>query len=389
MSRYQFLVVGAGFFGATIARQLQDAGKTCLVIDKNPFMGGMSYDELQEGIYVGKAGGHILHTHDDKIWQFLSQFGEIEPFINKPKVLSQNKVYSFPINMMTLHQLWNVVTPAEARKKLDEVRIPCEHPRNFEEWALSMVGREIYEKFLYNYTIKQWMKPPSELPVSIIQRLPIRLTYDENYFTTKYQGMPKEGYTNLVKNMLAGIKVELGLDFYSLSNWQDYADHLIYTGPMDRFFSYEFGELEYHTLRFEYKTYFGDFQGNAVFNHVDLDVPYIRTVEHKHFRPTQQKHYSVESDAPTVVSYDYPVAFKDHPEPYYPIRDARNSALYDKYKTLAKTLKNVTFGGRLGTYNYLDIDGAVAQAMSCAKRITAQGNILCSENHPQTECHAS
>lgn len=373
--KYDYLIVGAGFFGATFARRMFDAGKKCLVIDKNPHIAGAAFDKSQEGIMVSQYGAHILHTHSDEIWNFLNRFSPIDPFINKPKVLHNNKVFSFPINMMTLHQIWGVVTPAEALEKLNSVRVPCSNPRNFEEWALDKVGKELYEMFIYHYTKKQWLKEPRELPSSIIARLPIRLTYEENYFTTKYQGMPRYGYTELVKNMLDGIDVEVGVDFFEKlsKDWRSIAKHLIYTGPVDKFFDYERGELEYNTLRFEHKIYKGDFQGNAVFNYTDSSVPYIRTVEHKHFYNNNSlKHYSTEKcqESNTVVSYDYPVPFKENPEPYYPIRDEYNSALYAKYYEIKKQYyKDVTFGGRLGEYKYLDIDQSVASAYTKAERL--------------------
>lgn len=370
-TKYDVLIVGAGFFGASFARVAADLGKKCLVIDKNSHVAGAAHDEKMDNIIVSKAGAHILHSHDDKIWEFLNQFATIEPFINKPKVLSENKVYSFPINMMTLHQLWGVVTPKEAREKLNKVRIPCKNPKNFEEWALSMIGEELYTKFVYNYTKKQYMKEPKELPSSIIQRLPIRLTYEENYFTTKYQGMPKEGFTKMVENMLSGIDIELGVDFFNLSDWKKYAKQLIYTGPIDKFFNYEFGKLEYHTLRFEYEKHYGDYQGNAVFNHVDANTPYIRSIEHKHFRSSQPKHYNpkAQNNEPTIVSYDYPVPFKEHPEPYYPLRDKQNSDLYSKYFNLKKNYPNILFGGRLGEFKYYDLDQSASSAISKAKKL--------------------
>ena len=366
MTKYQYLIVGAGFFGSTIARKLTDAGKKCLVIDKLPHIAGTAYDKKWDnGIIVAEYGAHILHTNSDEIWHFLNQFSEITPFINKPKVLSGDKVYSFPINMMTLHQLWGVITPEQARQKLLSVRIPCEHPRNLEEWILDQVGTELYEKFIYGYTKKQWMKEPRELPSSIIQRLPIRLTYEENYFTTKYQGIPKEGYTKLIENMLDGIEVRLETDFFKIDNWQDLANHLIYSGPVDKFFNYEYGPLEYNTLRFEHKKYQGDFQGNAVFNHVDENIPYLRSVEHKHFYKHIPKHDTLifGRHEQTIVSYDHPISFLDHPEPYYPIRDSKNSLIYEKYKKLVNLKSNISIGGRLGSYVYCDIDQTIASAM--------------------------
>ena len=368
MQKYDFLIVGAGFFGSTFARKATDAGKKCLVIDKNDHVAGATYDrKWDNGIIVSEYGAHIFHTQSEDVWSFINRFSNIIPFVNKPKVVSGKNVYSFPINMMTLHQLWGVVTPAEAMQKLNEVRIPCENPRNFEEWILDRVGKQLYEMFFYGYTKKQWMKEPSELPASIIQRLPIRLTYDENYFSTKYQGMPEMGYAATIRNMLDGIKTELGTDFFAMkNNWRDYAKHLIYTGPIDKFYDYEYGCLEYNTLKFEHKIFYGDYQGNAVFNHVDLQTPYLRSIEHKHFHSSGPKHYDYKNtEKPeTVVSYDIPISFKDHPEPYYPIRDEQNSALYNRYSNLLVNSRDVTFGGRLGEYKYLDIDQTIASALT-------------------------
>lgn len=368
---YDILIVGAGFFGATFARKMTDAGKKCLVIEKSPHVAGAAYDKKWDnGIIVAEYGAHILHSHSKEIWDFLSRFSEIEPFINKPKVLSENLVYSFPINMMTLHQLWGVVTPKEAKEKLDSVKVPCNNPRNFEEWALDKIGKELYYKFIYGYTKKQWMKEPSQLPSSIIQRLPIRLTYEENYFSTKYQGIPKLGYTKLIENMLDGIDVRLETDFFKIrDDWKNLARHLIYTGPVDKFFDYQYGELEYNTLRFEHKLHKGDYQGNAVFNHVDLKTPYLRSIEHKHFYKNYSKHQLSIDESDSVITFDHPISFKDHPEPYYPIRDDLNSNLYAKYFELKKSMPEVTFGGRLGEYKYLDIDQSVASAISKAEKL--------------------
>lgn len=372
--KYDVMVVGAGFFGATFARKMTDAGKRCLVIDRLPHVAGASFDrKWDNGIIVGEYGAHIFHTQSEEVWEFINRFGTMENFINKPKVLSGGRVYSFPINMMTLHQLWGVVTPAEAWAKIQSVRVPCENPRNFEEWILDKVGRELYEMFFYGYTRKQWLKEPSELPASIIQRLPIRLTYEENYFTTKYQAMPKDGYGDLVSNMLEGIDVHLGVDFFDLrDDWRKNAHMLVYTGPVDKYYGYQHGRLEYNTLRFEHKTYQGDFQGNAVFNHVDLGVPHLRTIECKHFHDKRlAKHYDPKSvdSGDTVVTYDIPISFKDHPEPYYPIRDDRNSEIYNRYMDIKKGEPEVIFGGRLGEYKYLDIDQTIASALTKAKNL--------------------
>lgn len=366
--KYDFLIVGAGFFGATAARILTNQGKKCLVIDKNSHLAGASHDFTKDQIIVSSYGAHIFHTNSEKIWEFVNLFGRFEPFINKPKVLSGNKVYSFPINMMTLHQLWGVITPKDALQKLKEIRIPCENPRNFEEWALDKIGKEIYEKFIYGYTKKQWMKEPSELPTSIIQRLPIRLTYEENYFTTKYQAMPQEGYTKIIENMLDGIEVKLETDFFNL-DWKKYANNLIYSGPVDKLFQYEYGKLEFNTLKFVHQEFTGDYQGNAVFNHTDITTPYLRSVEHKHFKHNHLKHYTQNPEQEkTIITYDYPISFEENPEPYYPIRNEKNILIYEKYLNTAKK-QNIHLGGRLGLYVYCDIDQTIASAMTLCEKL--------------------
>jgi UDP-galactopyranose mutase len=369
MKKYDFLIVGAGFFGSTFARIATDNGKKCLVIDKKPHLAGAAHDSVINNQIVSSYGAHIFHTHSEEIWNFVNKYCTMETFVNKPKVLSNNKVFSFPLNMMTFHQLWGVVTPNEALQKLKEVRIKCDNPRNFEEWALDKIGKELYELFIYGYTKKQWLKEPSLLPSSIIQRLPIRLTYEENYFTTKYQSVPKEGYTKLVENMLDGIDVKLEEDFFKL-DWEKIAKHLVYSGEVDSFFKHKYGNLEYNTMKFEHKTFKGDYQGNAVFNHVDLNVPYLRSIEYKHFKNSYLKHYNIdEKDDDTIVSFDLPISFEENPEPFYPIRDEKNSNLYSEYFNLKKMLPNVTFGGRLGEYKYLDIDQTIASAMQKSKNL--------------------
>jgi UDP-galactopyranose mutase len=370
--KYDFLIVGAGFFGSTFARRATELGKSCLVIDKASHIAGAAFDKKWDnGIIVSEYGAHILHTNNDNIWNFLSQFSTLQPFTNKPKAISGNKIYSFPINLMTMHQLWGVTTPEQARQKIREQRIICQHPKNFEEWALHHIGRDLYDLFIYGYTKKQWLKEPKELPISIIKRLPIRFTFEENYFSTKYQGVPLEGYSKLIENMLDGITVDLNVDFSQIKNrWKSIAKHLIYTGPIDEFFDYSYGQLEYNTLRFEHKVMKGDYQGNAVFNYVEESVPYIRSVEHKHFHKSLTKHDSLfDCESETVVSYDFPVQYKDNPKPYYPIRDQKNSILYSKYFQLKLQEKNITFGGRLGEYNYFDIDQTVASALSKANKL--------------------
>lgn len=380
--KYDFMIVGAGFFGATFARRAMDLGKSCLVVEKSPHVAGAAHDQKMEGLHVSSYGAHIFHTHDKAIWDFVNLFGEWEPFVNKPKVISGDRIFSFPINMMTLHQMWGVKTPVEALAKLQSVQIPCTNPRNFEEWALSKIGRELYDTFIYGYTKKQYHREPRELPASIVQRLPIRLTFDENYFTACYQAMPKNGFTSVVENMLEGAELRLGTDFFDLrDSWRHLAHHLVYTGPVDKFFDYQYGKLDYNTLRFEHKIMTGDFQGNAVMNYADESVPYLRSIEHKHFiNPHRFKKHNLEPDtSPTVVSYDYPVKFEDHPEPYYPIRDEKNSSLYSKYVGLKENLTDVTFGGRLGEYQYFDIDQTMGSAMSKV------GKLLKTEGKPKQQ----
>lgn len=370
--KYDFLIVGSGFFGATFAHIASKAGKSCLVIDKKDHIAGAAFDRKIHGINVSQYGAHIFHTHSDHIWQFVKQFGAWEPFTNRPKVISGGRVYSFPINLMTLHQAWGVTTPAEAAKKLKEVQVPCADPRNFEEWALSKIGRELYDLFIYGYTKKQYHREPRELPASIIQRLPIRLTFDENYFTTCHQGVPRDGYTSIVKNMLEGSRTELCCHFgYVKERWRDYAARLVYTGPIDEYFDYTYGRLDYNTLRFEHKEFRGDQQGNAVINWADESVPYLRSVEHKHFiHPDRfKKHYDTLDEQPSIVSYDIPAKFADHPEPYYPILDDRNLELHKRYAVLAKNDPRVIFGGRLGEYRYYDLDQTIASAMAKAAQV--------------------
>ena len=363
---YDFIIVGAGFFGSTFARKATDYGKKCLVIDKKDHIAGAAHDIPFEDYYVSSYGAHIFHTHSEDIWNFANQIDEFLPFVNRPKVFSENKIYSFPINLMTMHQLWGVTTPIQAIQKLENVKIKNDNPKNFEEWALSMVGEEIYKKFFYGYTKKQWHKEPRELPTSIIQRLPIRLTYDENYFTTKYQGIPKHGYTNFVKKLLDGIDVDVNINFLKQKDkFMNMGKTIVYSGAIDEFYDFEHGKLDYNTLRFTKEEHVGDFQGNAVINYVDESVPFIRSIEHKHFykHGESTKHYKSDNNKQkSIVTYDYPVKYEDNPDPFYPIRDDRNSKIYQKYNSIK--CDNVIFGGRLGEYKYLDLDATMASAIS-------------------------
>lgn len=362
--KYDYLIVGAGMFGATFARIMLDAGKSVLIIDKRPHIGGNCYTEKVEGIDVHVYGPHIFHTNDEKIWGFVNRFTEFENFINKPKVLFKDKIYSFPINLMTLYQLWGVKTPAEAEEKLKSVRVPCENPQNLEDWILSQVGREIYETFIEGYTRKQWGRHPKELPASIIKRLPIRLYFEENYFTDKYQGIPSGGYTAMMEKMMEGADIRLNVDFLSnIQEWESMADRVIYTGKIDEFFGYQHGELEYRSLDFETFIADGDYQGNAVVNYTEAEVPYTRIVEHKHFAPsTAAKHPK------TVVTKEYPSAWTREKTPYYPIRDKKNEELYNKYRDLTEEKKSYIFGGRLAEYVYYDMHQVIGSAMAKARK---------------------
>ena len=370
--KYDYLIVGAGPFGAAFARTAVDLGKTCLVVDRRHHLAGNTYTKNIEGIDVHMYGAHIFHTDNEDIWEFVSNFASWKPFKNNPRVRVGDRVFSFPVNLMTLHQLWGVSTPAEARARLEQERVPCGNPDNAEQWLLSQVGRELYELFFYGYTKKQWFKEPRDLPPAIVSRLPFRLTYNDSYFHTQHQAIPVGGYTGLFQRMLDGIPVELGVDFFGLADrWRKYARTLVFTGPIDRFFDYSCGRLEYRSLRFEFETHLGDFQGHAVFNYPDESVPYLRTIEHKHFVSAGPKHIGQRAEGKTIVSYDYPLAPEDSAnieDPQYPIRDERNTDVYNRYATRAKLTPDIMFGGRLGEYRYYDIDQALGSAIAKARR---------------------
>lgn len=361
---YDYLIVGAGLFGTTFAREMTDAGYKCLVIDKRDHIGGNVYSEDRNGIDVHVYGAHIFHTNSDKIWEYVNRFTTFNNFINKPKIRYKDRIFSFPINLMTLHQLWGVMTPQEAEKKLQEVRIPCENPDNLEDWILSQVGREVYETFIKGYTMKQWQRDPKELPASIIKRLPIRLTFDENYFFDKYQGIPIGGYTKMVENMLEGIEVRTGVDYFENKNSLDsLAKKTVFTGKIDEYFEFQFGELEYRTLRFEHEELEGDFQGNAVVNYTHPDVGHTRILEHKHFQPQTAGKIPT-----TIITREYSDEYSRGKTPYYPINNEKNNVMYKKYAALAKNEDSVIFGGRLAEYVYYDMHQVIGSALVKAKR---------------------
>ncbi len=364
MKKYDYLVVGAGLFGAVFARQAADAGKSVLVIDKRPHIGGNVYTEAVEGINVHVYGAHIFHTNDREVWDYVNRFAEFNRFTNSPVANYKGELYSLPFNMYTFNKMWGVVTPEQAEAKIRQQREAAgiTEPKNLEEQAISLVGTDIYEKLVKGYTEKQWGRPCRELPAFIIKRLPVRLTFDNNYFNARYQGIPMGGYTRMVEQMLQGIEVRLGVDYLAQkTQLDDLAQKVLYTGPVDAYFGYRLGTLEYRSVRFETEVLdMPNFQGNAAVNYTDRETPWTRIIEHKWFEfGTQPK---------TVISREYSSEWKPGDEPYYPVNDEKNNALYQRYKALADREPGVIFGGRLGEYRYYDMDAVIASALACAKQ---------------------
>jgi UDP-galactopyranose mutase len=355
---YDYLIVGSGLFGSVFAQQATEAGYRCLVVEKNDHIGGNCYTKEVEGINVHVYGPHIFHTDNDKIWEYMNRWTRFNHYVNRPKVHFKDKLYSFPINLMTLNQLWGVKTPDEARARLDLVKVKNDFPKNLEEWILSQVGKEIYETFIEGYTTKQWNRHPSKLPASIVKRLPIRLTFDDNYFNDKYQGIPIGGYTPIFEKLLAGSEVLTGVDYFQERHLLSrLAKKTVYTGKLDQFFSYCLGRLEYRGLRFDTKVLdCPDFQGNAVINYTEKNIPYTRITEHRHF--------DLKKDGDkTVVTWEYPDDWDESKVPYYPVNDDANNKLRDQYKELAAQRPDVIFGGRLASYMYYDMHQVVASAL--------------------------
>ena len=362
MERYDVLIVGAGLFGATVAQCLREKGKNVLVIDKRSHVGGNVYTQEIEGIQVHKYGAHIFHTNDKAVWDYVNRFAEFNRYTNSPVANYKGELYSLPFNMYTFNKLWGVVTPREAEEKIRQQREEAgiREPKNLEEQAISLVGTDVYEKLVKGYTEKQWGRPCTELPAFIIRRLPVRFTFDNNYFNARYQGIPIGGYTAMVEHMLSGIEIRLGVDYLEdKATWDAMADTVVYTGPIDRYFDYCFGPLAYRSVRFEtevLKT--SNFQGNAVVNYTDRETPYTRIIEHKHFEfGTQPK---------TVISREYSSEWKPGDDPYYPVNDEKNKSLYERYRALADKEEHVFFGGRLGEYKYYDMDAVIARALEFA-----------------------
>jgi len=362
---YDYLIVGAGLFGAVFAYEATKRGKRCLVIDKRDHIGGNVYTENIAGINVHKYGAHIFHTNDRKIWDYVNQFAEFNRFTNSPIANYKGEIYNLPFNMNTFNKLWGVITPAEAKKKIEEQKKAAgiTEPKNLEEQAISLVGIDIYEKLIKGYTEKQWGRPATELPAFIIRRLPVRFTYDNNYFNDKYQGIPIGGYTQIIEKMLKNIDVQLNMDFFKhRSELERLAKKIVYTGMIDQYFDYKFGILEYRSLKFETEVLKGveNYQGNAVVNYTDRETPYTRIIEHKHFEFGTQKD--------TVITREYPKEWNPGDEPYYPINDRKNNELYKKYKELADKEKKVIFGGRLGTYKYYDMHQVIGFALNTVEK---------------------
>ena len=366
---YNYLIVGSGLYGATIAQQAKKAGKSVLVIDKRPNVGGNIYTEKVEGINVHKYGAHIFHANNKEVWDYVTSFVDFNRFTNSPVVNYKGELYSMPFNMYTFNKMWGVVTPEEAAAKIEEQKKEITgEPKNLEEQAISLVGRDIYEKLVKGYTEKQWGRDCKDLPAFIIKRLPVRLTFDNNYFNALYQGIPIGGYTKLIEKMLEGIEVRLNVDYLENKEELDkLAEKVIYTGPIDAYFDYKLGTLEYRSVRFENEILDKpNFQGNAAVNYTDRETPWTRIIEHKWFEFGKDENGN---DLPkTVISREYSSEWKLGDEPYYPVNDAKNSTLYEQYKALAEAEDNVIFGGRLGEYKYYDMDKTIEVALAAAKK---------------------
>lgn len=366
---YDYLVVGSGLFGAVFARQATDAGKTVLVIDKRPNVAGNVYTEKVEGINFHKYGAHIFHTNNTEVWNYVNRFATFNRFTNSPVANYKGELYSMPFNMYTFNKMWGVVTPEEAAAKIEEQKKEITgEPQNLEEQAISLVGRDIYEKLVKGYTEKQWGRDCKELPAFIIKRLPVRLTFDNNYFNALYQGIPIGGYTKLVENLLDGIEVQLNVDYLvDWAKWDAIAEKVVYTGAIDAFFNYSLGNLEYRSVRFENEVLdIPNFQGNAAVNYTDRETPWTRIIEHKWFEFGKDENGN---DLPkTIISREYSSEWKPGDEPYYPVNDEKNGALYKEYRALADQEGKVIFGGRLGEYKYYDMDAVIASALECVKR---------------------
>jgi UDP-galactopyranose mutase len=363
--KYDYLIVGAGLFGAVFGHEAKKAGKSVLIIDRREHTGGNIFCENVEGINVHKYGAHIFHTNDKTIWDYVNSFVEFNRYTNSPVANYKGELYNLPFNMNTFYQLWKVKTPAEAKEKIQSQidQVKTSSASNLEEQALSLVGTDIYEKLIKGYTEKQWGRLATELPAFIIKRLPVRFTYDNNYFNDKYQGIPIGGYNKLTEGLLAGIEVRLNVDFFAdRETWEAMAENVVFTGKIDHYYDYQFGELEYRSLRFEHQTLeMENYQGNAVVNYTEREIPYTRIIEHKHFEfGTQPK---------TVITHEYPAQWQPGMESYYPVNDEVNNAKYKRYKALADLESKVIFGGRLAEYKYYDMHQVIGSALSVTRKL--------------------
>lgn len=367
-NHYDYLIIGSGLYGATFAYFARKAGRKCLVIDKRAHLGGNIYCENIDGIHVHKYGAHIFHTSNKKVWDFVSQFAAFNRYTNSPVANYHGKFFNLPFNMNTFYEMWGVTTPAEAQAKIEEQKKASgiTEPKNLEEQAISLVGRDIYETLVKEYTEKQWGRKCAELPAFIIKRLPVRFTFDNNYFNDAYQGIPIGGYNKIIEGLLSGIETKTNVDFFEhRAELEKLADKIVFTGKIDEFFGYRFGKLEYRTVRFETEELdVQNYQGNAVVNYTSHDEPFTRIIEHKHFEPENPSY----SQNKTVISKEYSTEWKDGLEPFYPVNDEKNAVVYKKYKPLADVESNVIFGGRLAEYKYYDMDDVIAKAMDDAEK---------------------
>ena len=369
-NKYDYLIVGSGLYGATFAYRAKQQGKKCLVIDKRPYLGGNVYCENIEGINVHKYGAHIFHTNNKQVWDFVNSIVEFNRYTNCPVANYQGKLYNLPFNMNTFYQMWGVTTPEEAYQKIEEqkadavAKLEGREPTNLEEQALTLVGKDIYEKLIKGYTEKQWGRSCTELPAFIIKRLPVRLIFDNNYFNDKYQGIPIGGYNKLIEGLLEGIECKTNTDFFKTykDRWYEIADKLVYTGPIDEYFEYKLGKLDWRTVSFETEVIDKpNYQGNAVINYTEREIPYTRIIEHKHFEMFGNEVYQCPK---TVISKEYSTEYQEGMEPYYPVNNERNDCLAEEYRKLAEAEENVIFGGRLGQYKYYDMAPVIEQVLN-------------------------
>lgn len=369
MKQYDYLIVGAGFFGAVFARMMHESGYKILVIDRRNHIAGNAFTRCVDDIDVHVYGPHIFHTNNKEIWDFVNIYSDFEPFINSPKINDRGMLYSLPFNMNTFYELWRVTTPEQAQNIIGRQRLKLDRaPENLEEQALMLVGTDIYEKFIKGYTEKQWHRSARELPPDIIKRIPLRWTFNNNYFNDRYQGIPSLGYTKLFENLLHGIETQTGIDYLKdRGYWNDLAEHVVFTGPLDEFFDYEHGRLEYRSLRFETKILeIENYQGNAVINYPSPDIPWTRIIEHKHFKNCQSKR--------TVITREIPLDADPSNEPYYPVNDDTNQSMYEKYQNKSELMKNMIFGGRLAEYRYYDMHQVIGSAMKKAREELSKRN---------------